>query len=499
MAREAGRPRIILGPVLYFRGEQGDRWRVSALFVLDGETEPEDLRVDGVSLPVPPRHLTSWQGRHVWRFDFAVPRAEGETTVAYRFEDGGEWAFSVPGRCTPLAIAYASCNGVENEATLKAHPVPRNALWSEMLAVHRDRPFHLLLQGGDQVYADPVWHDCPTLARHRPGGRRGRGSDEPFTAAMAEEAMGFYFDLYLRAWGQPEVAAVLASVPSIMMWDDHDVFDGYGSLPDPVGQSPVTRGVALVARRRFALFQLGAVEERPPECVWGAAHGTFTQGFRLGACAILTPDLRSERTPDRVMSERTWALLPGWLERFAGGRHLLLMSSIPLLYVDTGLVERLAARLPFATGYEDDLRDQWRSWAHAAEWRRLLDLVTAHARRTGARVTSLSGEVHAGAQAVLDDGAGGELWQLIASGVVHPPPPRLYAATLEWLARRTEGPIDGWTLRLPPFPESGRRIIRQRNWLELRFDAEERLHAVWHAEGRPARYERVIAPPVSPA
>lgn len=47
-------PNIILGPVLYFRGEQGDRWWLSALFVLDGDAEPYDLRVDGVTCPFRP-------------------------------------------------------------------------------------------------------------------------------------------------------------------------------------------------------------------------------------------------------------------------------------------------------------------------------------------------------------------------------------------------------------------------------------------------------------
>ena len=46
----------LVGPILHFRGVQGDRWRVSALFVLNGAAEPPDMAVDGVMLPVPPRH-----------------------------------------------------------------------------------------------------------------------------------------------------------------------------------------------------------------------------------------------------------------------------------------------------------------------------------------------------------------------------------------------------------------------------------------------------------
>ena len=110
MAPRRAEPSILLGPILYFRGEQRDRWWLSALFVLDGEVEPDDLRVDGVTLPVPPRHLTVWRRRHVWRFDFAVPRGMRDTDVTYGFPDGPRWNVVIPGRHSfpRIAILYGS-------------------------------------------------------------------------------------------------------------------------------------------------------------------------------------------------------------------------------------------------------------------------------------------------------------------------------------------------------------------------------------------------------
>ncbi|WP_051341483.1 alkaline phosphatase family protein [Azospirillum halopraeferens] len=489
MARTFGEPKVILGPVLYFRGEQGDRWRLSALFVLEGEAEPDDLTVESVSLPVPPRHLASWRGRHLWRFDFAVPRAAGDEAVAYGFAEGERWRVIVPGLESPLRVAFTSCNGAEDPATLDRHGTARNALWADLLERHGSGPFHLLIQGGDQLYADRVWHDRPALAewRRRPPTRLA----EPFSAAMAEQAMDHYFDLYLDTWGQPEVAAALARIPSVMMWDDHDIYDGWGSLPTEELAAPVARGVFMVARRCFALFQLGAAPEALPDCVWGQETGAFTQGFVVGDVGILAPDLRSERTPDRVMAPRSRKALPGWLDRFAACRHLLLVSSVPLLFTDTGGVERLLAALPGRHRYADDLRDQWRSPAHAAEWRRLLETLTAFSLRTGCRITAVSGEIHLGALAVLSGPV--EIHQLIASGIVHPPPSRLYAAALDRLARRRERPVAGFTLEMPPFAETGRRLIRARNWLALAFESRGGLRAQWHTEESPGLYLRQIA------
>ncbi|HYH39124.1 MAG TPA: alkaline phosphatase D family protein [Azospirillum sp.] len=483
------RPRLILGPVLVFRGEQGDRWRVSALFVIDGEHEPDDLRVDGVGLPVPPRHVAAWRGRHLWRFDFAVPRGTADGEASYGFEDAEErWRLSVPARGGTPRLAYTACNGTEDEHRKPAATAGRNALWSDLAAQHARTPFHLLLQGGDQMYADTVWRECPSLKAW--SRRRGRWA-RPFTAAMAEEAMSYYVDRYIALWSQPEIAPVLARVPSVMMWDDHDIFDGWGSLAGEAQHAAVPRGVALVARRAFTLFQLASPPESLPECVWGAEHGGFTQGFRAGDLGVLAPDLRSDRTPERVLSERTWAALPEWLERFQGCRHLLFLSSVPLLYTDTGALERWVNRLPGTAKLRDDLRDQWRSPAHVEEWRRLVELLSAFSLRSGCRVTALSGEVHFGTRAVLH-GGGVEMWQLVSSGVVHPPPGRLVTALLERLAARRDAPFPGWSLEMPPFPETGRRLIRARNWLSLHLDRKNQLHAQWHAEGAIGRFLQVI-------
>src|SRR5690349_3577694 len=107
--------RELVGPILHFRGVQGDRWRVSALFVLNGPAEPPDMAVDGVMLPVPPRHVASRGNRHVWKWEFAMPRASEDTRAGYGFRGGERWYMTVPAIATLPHIAYTACNGVEAE------------------------------------------------------------------------------------------------------------------------------------------------------------------------------------------------------------------------------------------------------------------------------------------------------------------------------------------------------------------------------------------------
>jgi len=472
-----------MGPVLLFRGRQADRWRVSALFVLRGEAEPPDLEVDGVRLAVPPRHVASLEGRTAWRYDFAVPRAEEDRRVAYGFRDEEErWRFCVPGLGVRPRFAYASCNGWEDEAP-DAPPGPeRNARWSHMLGLHRSRPFHLLLMGGDQIYADRVWRAHPELeawfgapARRRP--------DAPLSDDAVAAADRWYADLYVHHWRQAEVAAVLSSLPAVMMWDDHDVFDGFNSHPDADRGTPAYRRLAEVARRHFALFQQGCAPDDPHDAVWGAAQGTFSQDHLLDGVGLLVPDLRSERTPGRVMSAQTWAALPGRLGRLRAARHLFVMSSVPVAFPDLSWAERLANILPGQGRYEDDLRDQWGSYAHREEHARLIGLLAEHARTAGARVAVLSGEVHlAHAAEIRADGA--EMLQLTSSGIAHPPPSPAWPAALERIAGMTRRLPGGAAVAFPPLPGGTERFVPARNWMSLVPRDDGPYEARWHAEGR---------------
>jgi phosphodiesterase/alkaline phosphatase D-like protein len=45
---------------------------------------------------------------------------------------------------------------------------------------------------------------------------------------MVNQVFSFYFNSYLRQWSQPLYTSALATIPHLMTWDDHDIFDGWG-------------------------------------------------------------------------------------------------------------------------------------------------------------------------------------------------------------------------------------------------------------------------------
>jgi hypothetical protein len=466
---------LLLGPVLFFRGARDRSIKLSALVGVAANDEPTLLETNHGR--VTPRRLAARRGRSLWRYDFSLPQ-DGGRGSEYRIGHQS-WRVHVPAGEGSLRLAFTACNGSEQGNTWEDLRT-RNERWMHLAAVHADRPFHLLLQGGDQLYADPIWRDVRALAawRRLPWWRRCKA---PFPPEMADAVADDYFERYCWLWSQPQLASLLSSIPSLMMWDDHDIFDGWGSWPTQWQRCPTFQGIWRAARAHFALFQLGARPDELPDGFSDGRGGHFAWAYRIGEVGILAPDLRSERSRKQVMGEAGWSSFIAALEGMADCRHVLLLSSMPLVTFELTVLERLFNLVPGHQNWQDDLVDQWPSNAHWAEWTRLLRGLVAFSAATGACVTSLSGEVHLGALGLIES-RGTRIYQLTSSGIVHPPPPATAVRLLEWISARTTRPASDLTTRLLPLPGRSQRLLRARNWLELELSSGDGLTATWHSE-----------------
>jgi hypothetical protein len=465
---------LVLGPVLFFRGARDRSFDLSALLGVTAEDPPPPLEAGNER--VAPRRLAGRRGHSLWRYDFSLRPGQGRSD--YRIGPR-RWRVHLPPRDGSLRLAFTACNGSEQGNAWQSLEV-RNERWLHLAAVHAERPFHLLLQGGDQLYADPIWHEVPALAawKRLPWWQRRKA---PFPPETAEAVADAYFKFYWQLWSQPQLAPLLASIPSLMMWDDHDIFDGWGSWAAKWQQCPTFQGIWRAAREHFALFQLAAPPDDLPDGFADRRGGHFGWAYRIGDTGIVAPDLRSERSRARVMGAAGWASLRAALEGMADCRHVLLLSSMPLVTSDLRLLERFFNLLPGHQSWQDDLVDQWPSRAHGAEWARLLRELIGFSSATGACITSLSGEIHLGALGVIE-GRSAPIHQLTSSGIVHPPPPAWAVDVLERIGARNPPRLPDITVRLLPIPGHGRRYLRARNWLELELSQGGGLSATWHSE-----------------
>ncbi len=463
-------PDRILGPLLILDDISGGRLHLAAIFVAPPGQTPGPVTVNGTDIPCQP--LLAYRTAHLHRARFSVP-------------DDAPSAYGWNGETFPLAsdltgdlrLAYASCNG-EEHGDLDRDGAERNAMWAQLAAQHRARPFGLLLHGGDQVYADEATHGHP-LSEDWPD----KIPRDPLPHDLDDlraHLRDRFAERYIAQLNHPDYAWLVARVPALAQWDDHDICDGWGSLPRSRTYSPVGQTLFEVAKEANLAFQHGTVAGDLP------ARFTDPQAYHLGwqinapGLRLLAPDLRSERTRRQVMGDDGWHAVEAQAATpFTG--HTFVMSSVPLLGPRLSLLEALMVLTPRMQKYEDDLRDQWQSRAHRESWQRMLTCIMQKREAEGQDVTILSGEIHLATRAEMAARNGQPLHQLVASGITHRPPPKAWARFLGALSRLGESPLPGHPIRIRRIPGQSLRYVAERNALVLERQGDM-WQAIWHFE-----------------
>lgn len=490
---------ILVGPLLGF--EAGDYYTVCIL--TERLIAAPKLIVSGHVKPVVFARKATVGNREFWRAEFKVAAGASGVNIDYVIHRGSEplsdahgrerWRFYLPGKAEQPKIAYASCNGFSSVKLVRDTDEPY-ALWKKLAAQHGARPFSLLLMGGDQVYADDLWESkrCPSLKAWSDLNTAAQHKAE-VTAVMGEEIAAFYDALYPDRWRDADMGLMFASIPSVMMWDDHDIFDGWGSYPDERQNCAVFQAVFKEASRVFDVFQLRCGTRNRLNAA--ARHRTLRLRFR--DYQILVLDNRSERTIKQIMSEQQWQDVKAWLAKLAALKipNLLVMTAVPAVYRSFATVEAIMDTTPWHEEVEDDIHDHWSSRSHQAERMRLIMVLlnfleTQKQLNRGSvvgrhcKAVLLSGDVHVGAL--------GQIWwerkelgltQVIASGIVHPPPSAFAWAGIQLMTSDAPEALgDGEVTAEMLTPLSSPRYLRTRNFATLQTGTDAKIWINWICE-----------------
>ncbi|WP_055598548.1 alkaline phosphatase D family protein [Streptomyces aureus] len=300
---------------------------------------------------------------------------------------------------TDAVVAFGSCRWAA-PAEGSSDPVGPDVLdtLSARLAADPEavRPDVLVLLG-DQVYADETSADTRAwIARHRRSAGTGSAAP-PDQVADYEE----YTHLYDESWGDPELRWLLSTVPSCMIFDDHDVIDDWNTSAawvaemraTPWWHERITGGLMSywVYQHLGNLSPAELAEDKLYAAVLAADDGTevlraFAEraeadpatvrwSYRrdFGRTRLLMVDTRAAR----VLEEQHRAMLDAeeasWLRAQAfddpgGVDHLLIGTSLPWL---------LPPMVHFAEGWHAALcrGERGPRWARFGEWlRRRADL-----------------------------------------------------------------------------------------------------------------------------
>ncbi len=433
---------LVLGPILRYVGER----RATVWVEVDGPAEVEVLGHGARTFHVAGHHYA------LVLVDGLAPGSTSEYTVTVN--GGTVWpppdtglppsvirtsAPAAPGR-QRLRLAFGSCRmtlpheppyTLPRTTSLRGRGVDALRALALRLAVSpsEDLP-DLLLLLGDQIYADAI----PPGTKEFISGRRDLSQPPGERIADFEE----YTHLYREAWSDPEVRWLLSTVPTAMIFDDHEVHDDWntsaawvadmraqpwwqehitsglasywlyqhlGNLsPDELAADPVYRDVREAADATAVLWE----HARRTDLRDGGWRSSYHRD--LGQTRLVTIDSRCGRVldPDRraMLAEDEWR----WVEeRTTGGfDHLLVATTLPYVlphgahYLEAwnealcaGAWGRLAARAGERLRRAIDL-EHWA--AFHCSFNRLGNLLgTVAAGRRGeapASIVLLSGDVH---------------------------------------------------------------------------------------------------------
>lgn len=406
------------------------------------------LQIDGARIPLADEDIEiSAHGTATLRFDLsighAVPSAvvtiddgedEHEVTLRFAPEDDAEFSF----------LAY-SCNGPFGMDRPRVYPDGSSRGNDEfgVLATHVNS-FNLLRERvsggirlmkpdgeeapspsfavamGDQIYVDADAEEDIEESLSLFHGSRSEISSVDLRRSEYNQRL--LADIYRFHFSVPPLADAMSRLPVAMVWDDHEIRDGWGSQGDE--DDPLWQQYFRDAQAVYGSYQLA----RNPQTETGKLvefdWGTRTHVFML--------DQRTHKTTERMMRPQDYVQLKTWFDRHASDEPQLfvLVSPIPLSSWTLGdiLVGATGA------GVSDDLRD--RLDEHPSDQQQLMDtLVDYFSTHTRDRLLVLSGDLHRSAviflrmcepgmecetdytderDGVLDFG-----WEIISSGIAN--------------------------------------------------------------------------------
>lgn len=403
----------------------------------------------------------------------------------------------------PLRMAYGSCRTSvpHDESGNRTHGVDSLRAYALQMASGADLPWpDLVAFIGDQVYADLTSEQMQEFIRGR------RDIKEPPGGELKDYEE--YAHLYYLAWSDPANRWLLSTLPSAMIFDDHDIRDDWNTSLSWKRKMEATswwHGRIVAGLAAYWVYQhLGneSPQERGRDAIWqqivrhtgedeidvSSELDKFADradqdpdSYRWSYCRdygdtrLIVVDSRAARNlaPDaRALVDKGEM---AWLdERMSGGfRHLLVATSLPFLlpmglhYVESwneavceGAWGKFAARAAEKLRQALDL-EHWGAFENS--FRDLAAIVAdvADGRRGTApeTIAILSGDVHYSYVSEVERTAGSRIVQAVSSPIRNPLPRlmRSFAAVMSYGLAAPVGVLVARSAKVPdpPFRWSG--------------------------------------------
>jgi alkaline phosphatase D len=340
-----------------------------------------------------------------------------------------------------------------------------------------DRSLSFVIGGGDQMYSDGeggphIWN-LLQKEMYKKGNKLYPNLDE---------MKSWYRDNYRGYWGFDALQHIYSNYPNYMIWDDHELHDGWGShdLDDDD-----------VIRKQFLDFKKkGLTAKNARDLIarmieagkfvyneYQHAHNPdpvpkqnpdiplkkkiWDYHFEAGPCAVYVMDGRGRRNMKnkyKILGSKQMKRFKDWLnsDKVKQKEFVFVTSAVPVFHLASLMgTKKFKKFLKIARqdGLIDDLVDHWEDEEHKYERKELMEALFK-AANDGRRICILSGDVHLAAAFKLSDDDGNIIYQLTSSAIT-------------WNLSR----LKGIALKLG-VPEKGESKVKEGNKVLFKYNFE---------------------------
>jgi len=239
---------------------------------------------------------------------------------------------------TEFSVVAAACDKVGARGKTNMW----KKLWDERV---EKGDVDVMIRHGDQVYADQAFKDAVKLVKKQ----KGYEKDEPLSDELNSQIVELYREIYRTTWSLEYCAKVISHCPQLMLWDDHEVRNDWGTFKQDNNPESLDYKIALCARQAYWEYQRQLWDEDVPSV--DTSSGSEGHIHRWGPLGIVFVDIRGPRSfgyvdsdPDtyigRVqMNEIETALHHGLLQ---DAKAVIAVHSSPAVYMSSGVSQCLS-------------------------------------------------------------------------------------------------------------------------------------------------------------
>lgn len=187
---------MVIGPILYFNGAKDATWEIS-IFYYTQKPLKHGLTIKTAFVPA----YYHKKGYHFWR-GIKLRRREKDKLIVYKL-NGHVGSLVVPRRDSNLRIMFINNGAYHNKFE---RPLDWEESWKDLQRDNYSFPYHLIIHGGGQIYMDD----------------------------FRTELFDSYFVKYREIFNEPVIAQVLATTPSLMLWDSADIMVADREIPQSI-------------------------------------------------------------------------------------------------------------------------------------------------------------------------------------------------------------------------------------------------------------------------